>query len=237
MFLKARKSSFVFSLAAMSLGTFMGCSAQLDSTENEGNGNPSNPITPDGGMDSEDFETFDFGAGLECNTYSLCSSYNRNLELATMPSTLGGAVLNGLYRPVAGTDQHIGLAIHNGKYSLIFENLSVSHGDISFQGTTMTQTRTNICSNDTFIDADEQPEFKEILLSDYAVAGDSLFTRSVCDAINPDACSTPTQWKLVRSLCQDLGQFECRDGTCECQEFSQGTIPARPEGNQTCDDV
>lgn len=167
-----------------------------------------------------------FPNGLLCPTLSLCSTFEADPSRVPFPETTGGTLRDGLYRAVQGTNIPYGLAISGGNYALIFENLSVSYGDIKVEGDTFITSRHTVCAPDI------ENNDASLLLEDttfFATDGIELITYSGCDSADPNQCSSPTRLVRVNSLCDGLDQLSCPSGDCQCETFTEGVIPPRPE--------
>lgn len=180
------------------------------------------------GMSSSSSET-SAGTGffpdvLECNSISLCSTYDADQSAPTFPKGAGGALEDGLYRAVQGTSEPFGLAISGDRYALIFEGLTASFGDLSINGETMTQVQTAVCSSNGVVELDPQ-SFDFV----FWTQGDELFTYSGCPSLDPDVCGSGTRYVRVNSLCEDLGSLGCEGNDCECHTFADD-IPKMPKG-------
>lgn len=169
-----------------------------------------------------------FPDGLSCATLSLCSTYNADPSRVEPPEGTGGTLRDGLYRAVQGSSVPLGLAISDGNYAFIFENLSVSYGDASVSGSTLTLQQTTACGPGVEVPIDGTAD--EFL---YFADGDTLYTYSGCPSLDPNQCGSGTRYERVGSLCEDLDALTCEDGDCNCVTFDD-VIPERPAGG-TCD--
>lgn len=169
-----------------------------------------------------------FPEGLSCASLSLCSTYSADLARVEPPSGTGGTLRDGLYRAVQGSSLPLGLALWEGQYALIFENLSVAYGTASVAGATLTLQQTRACAFG--VDSPIDGTADEFL---YFADGDTLYTYSGCPSLDPSQCGSGTRYERVGSLCERLETLGCEDGGCNCATF-EDVIPERPAGG-TCD--
>ncbi|MFK7991578.1 MAG: hypothetical protein AB8I08_36515 [Sandaracinaceae bacterium] len=200
------------------------------STPTEDAGTPMEDAgTPTGDAGPPDAGMADlFPDGLSCTTLSLCSTYDADPSRVEPPDGTGGTLRDGLYRAVQGSSVPLGLAIWDGNYAFIFENLSVSFGEASVDGATLTLRQTTACAFgvETAVDFGTGDEFL------YFADGDELYTYSGCDSLDPSQCGSGTRYERVGSLCDGLDRLSCEDGGCNCATFDD-VIPERPAGG-TC---
>jgi hypothetical protein len=201
--------------------------ADDDSSGDDGDDDSMDKDGPDAASEADLFPN-----GLSCETYSLCTTYKADPSRVPFPDAPGGTLEDGLYRAVQGTSIPYGLAIHDGKYSLVFENLSVAHGDIEvLEPGKVKWTHTTSCAPAIFND---NPALTMSYESYYFADGDTLYTYSGCDSLDPENCGSPTKLVRVSSLCDDLDALSCDGGECNCATFDDGEIPERPAGG-TCE--
>lgn len=205
------------------------CTASLDASDSD----TSNPGQETDTTDNESlFELF--GDQLTCTSISYCTNYNGNLDVVEMPEQLGGNVPDGLYRAVKGANPPFGYAFYKGRYSLIRQNVAVSHGTVEFDGTLMKRSPTVACTSEVEAELDLEQQRNAKSTTEYAIQGDTLYTRSVCGSPDPSQCSFPTMLKRVSNMCEGIEQNECTQERCECETFTDGVIPSGPTPDNAC---
>ena len=214
----------------LALAFVAGCTASLDPEDNDTAGQNTETNNPAEAQTLEEL----FGQELTCSSVSYCTNYRGNLDVVEMPAELGGIVRDGLYRAVKGANPPFGYAFYKGKYSLIRENVAVSHGSVEFENGIMERNPTVACTFEGEVEFSEQQQNTAKSFTEYAVQGDTLFTRSVCGSPDPSQCSFPTMLVKVANMCENIETSECADERCACETFTDGVIPQGPTPDNAC---
>ena len=203
----------------------LGCTASLGSFDepvsDTGSETTNTPGNTPGNTPAEPDDVVELSADLTCDSLSFCTNYKINFENVEMPSRLGGVIEDGVYRVIEGTNVFYGLIIQESRFSYLWPDLTVTHGDIETQGDEILLSSHTFCGrNDS---SDPFPGLEETTRHTYAVDGRDLFLRGPCGP--PNGCPGATVFRKVDSLCENLSGYDCPDGGCACSQFVEEPVP------------
>lgn len=209
-----------------------GCTASLesfdDSDNSVGSNSGSNGNQGGGGLGQD--EEIVLNRGLSCDSLSFCSNYKIKFENIELPSNLGGSIPDGVYRSVEGTNVFYGLIFENGRFSYLWPDLTVTHGDVVVDEDEIALTSHTFCSRNN--SANPSAGLEETSFFAYAVEGDRLYLRGSCGP--PNGCPGATVFEKVASMCESLGGYDCPDGGCTCAQFVEESVPTSVSLNEGC---
>lgn len=159
-------------------------------------------------------------SGLQCESMSLCSTFVPSSEAIELPTNSEGTISDGTYQVIKGGSLFYGLVIMDGRFSYLWNDLTVSHGEITLAGDSVTLTTTTTCNRN---DPSPPSELELDTIYTFATIGDDLYLRGQCGP--PNGCPGATHFKKVASLCSDLSSYDCPDGRCNCEVFTSPSVP------------
>ena len=228
---------------ALVLGMFIGltssCTASLGTfDEDPPSSQPENPDNNSNDNNEEEQEAsgvinqgiFNLSAPLSCDSVAMCMSYQAPSDRVSEPSSRGGEIRDGVYMLVEGEAAISAYVFYQGTYRLVWNDLTGILGTYEIDGDFILFRGNTSCSyTGTFPVDNPIVSTREFMATD-----NDIFIIPQCGFTGN--CSGAYRFKRVESFCGEVGNLECSDGDCHCNEFVEETIPAPAEGGtDRCD--
>ena len=209
-----------------------GCTASLDSFEDEDNGGQVGSQTPDNNTNDDNQDILVVPTVLNCESVLMCDSHRLPRETVEIPSQQGGNIEDGIYKAVAGVTQPTAFIFQNGRYSSLSWNLLVGNGTFETNGDFLTTNLETACSPNS------EPGGNTLASPiptnyRYSSIGGDLYVQAEC--FGP-RCDPVIQFERVTSLCSEatLRSEECTLSSCSCHQLVGQAIPERATGEDEC---
>ena len=216
--------------------SLVGCTASLESFEEDGGSSIPSGTNPDGGDGSSTQEDdtniqIDLTGRLECSSLSWCTNFRGGGGFVEMPETRGGPISNGIYLFQSGSFAVDAFIFEDGKYSQIWTYLVNAYGSFDTDGDKLTTTMESSCSHNGTFPSMGTPDVAEYT---YSSNGDELYLMRSCSG--PNCNESARLYRRISSICDNIEDYECTngDGDCLCRQFVEQDIPESSDVGISC---